>query len=135
MKYRITVKFNIETKDYHLSRPTLEDAKCLVKDMLHGLADMPNRGVQISAAPDVVKDRPAASKDPYWIEEDDRHACQTCTRGCAYDVVTPDGSALGISFTDEDEALNWVGNLNAAYDHGYSAGLRSKSKAKRRSKK
>lgn len=58
---------------------------------------------------------------PYRIDID-QQGCQTCNAGRTYTIVGPDGVALGRSWDDMNEALEWCDELNAAYNSGLAEG-------------
>lgn len=62
---------------------------------------------------------------PYHIDID-QQGCQTCNAGRTYTIVGPDGVALGLSWDDMNEALEWTDELNAAYNSGLADGKTGK---------
>lgn len=62
---------------------------------------------------------------PYRIDID-QQGCQTCHAGRTYTIVSPDGVALGLSWDDMSEALDWADELNSAYNSGLAAGKTGK---------
>lgn len=58
---------------------------------------------------------------PYRIDID-QQGCPTCHAGRTYTIVGPDGvTALGRSWDNMYEALEWADELNAAYNIGLAA--------------
>jgi hypothetical protein len=54
----------------------------------------------------------------YKVERDDSHVCSECGRGGMWEVVGPDGMAMGVLFSDETDAHELAGMLNAAFEMG-----------------
>jgi hypothetical protein len=44
--------------------------------------------------------------------------CEHCGIGGTWDIVGPDGVAIGVSFGDKDDAEEWAGTLSHAYELG-----------------
>lgn len=63
-------------------------------------------------------------KLPYTVERGD-WPCADCGRGGTWDVVGPDGVALGISFGDEQHAHDRADELSRAYLAGAQDAIKS----------
>jgi hypothetical protein len=50
----------------------------------------------------------------YKVEIDDSRACDHCSSGAYWDIVGPDGVALGRSFGDPEDAEDVAEDLNRA---------------------
>jgi hypothetical protein len=57
----------------------------------------------------------------YKVERDDSHECPTCGHGCIWEVVGPDDVALGVSYTDKEDADDVAEELSLAYEAGLMA--------------
>lgn len=57
------------------------------------------------------------AREPYEVSDSDT-ACAHCGAGQRWDVIGPDGVAVGISFADEAEAHETAGMLNHAFAKG-----------------
>jgi hypothetical protein len=60
--------------------------------------------------------------DPYRVEQDEP-MCTCCLRGATWNVIQPNGVALGVAYDDEDEAREVADMLNRA--HGLALSLSS----------
>lgn len=57
----------------------------------------------------------------YHVERDDTHWCEHCGQGARWDVVGPDGVAIGTTFLKAIDAEETVFMLSRAYELGRSA--------------
>lgn len=70
------------------------------------------------ATPEDVKEAQSQfEEDAYFVEVDD-NGCHHCGGGRTWTVVCPDGYALGISYSEEDDASEMAELLNTAYNQG-----------------
>lgn len=67
--------------------------------------------------------KPEGPQRAYRVEMDDSGVCGCCGRGAMWDVVGPDGIALGRSFGGKDEAEDYARDLSFAYEAGRKAVL------------
>jgi DNA-directed RNA polymerase subunit RPC12/RpoP len=65
------------------------------------------------------------TKMPYTVEVDDRETCPHCGSKRVWNVVGPDGVALGVSFGDKEDANEVADDLSRAYLAGAQAALKT----------
>jgi hypothetical protein len=68
------------------------------------------------------------TKMPYTVEPDDSSFCVNCGTGRMWDVIGPDGVALGMSFGIESDAEDLADNLSRAYLAGAQAAIKTLQK-------
>jgi len=65
-------------------------------------------------------------KKPYYVEQGNT-GCYACNKGITWDIIDPNGVALGQSWGDKDEA-EWIAEqLSYAYEFGLKRGRESKA--------
>lgn len=68
------------------------------------------------------------TKMPYTVESDNSDECPYCLHGCKFDVIGPDGVALGVTFDDYDDARDHADGLSRAYLAGAQAAIKTLQK-------
>lgn len=70
-----------------------------------------------------VKESRDETADSAYRVEPAAPACVGCGRNHGWDVIGPDGFALGVTFDDREKAEQFADDMNSAYAKGREAGL------------
>jgi hypothetical protein len=65
------------------------------------------------------------TKLPYTVTADDSNRCECCGRGRTWEVVGPDGVALGIAYDNQSNADEFADDLSRAYLAGAQAAIKT----------
>jgi hypothetical protein len=62
-----------------------------------------------------MSDKPVEIVERYYTVEPEGKACKYCGLGEMWDVIGPDGVALGTSFGDKESAEDYATDMDSAY--------------------